>query len=104
MDRVCFLLQVKKDRVEEYLEAHEVWPEMLDAIRDVGIRNYSMFVRKDGLLVGYFEAEDPERSLRELGEMEVNRRWQEHMAPYFESGSGDLQEGGPEWLDQYFYA
>ena len=104
MDRVCFLLHVKKDRVEEYLEAHEVWPEMLDAIRDVGIRNYSMFVRKDGLLVGYFEAEDPERSLRELGEMEVNRRWQEHMAPYFESGSGDLQEGGPEWLDQYFYA
>ena len=104
MKRVCFLLRVKKDRVDDYLRAHDVWPEVLDAIRKVGIRNYSMFVREDdGLLVGYFEAEDPEKSLRELGEMDVNGRWQEHMAPYFESGSGDLQKGGPEWLEQYFY-
>ena len=103
MKRVCFLLQVRRDRVEEYLEAHEVWPEMLDAMRNVGIRDYSMFVREDGLLVGVFEAEDPEESLRELGETEVSRRWQENMAPFFECGSGDLEKGGPEWLEEYFY-
>jgi len=102
MQRACFILHVKKDRVQDYLDAHQVWPEMEKAISDAGIRNYSMFVRDDGLLVGYFEAEDPEGSLRKLGETDVNRRWQEHMAEYFES-SGDLQEGGVQWLRQCYY-
>ena len=104
MKRVCFLLKVKKDRVQDYLAAHEpVWPEMLDAMREAGIHNYSLFHRADGLMAGYFEAEDPERSLSQLGETDVNRRWQEHMAPYFEGGSGDLRTGGIEWLTPYFY-
>ena len=87
----------------DYLEAHQVWPEMLDAMRQVGIRNYSMFHRDDGMLVGYFEAEDPQESLRELATMDVHGRWQEHMAEFFETGSGDLEKGGPEWLEEYFY-
>ena len=30
-ERVCFLLQIRPDRLDEYLTAHEtVWPEMLD--------------------------------------------------------------------------
>ena len=101
MQRVCFVLRVKKDRVQDYLNAHQVWPEMEKAMSDAGIRNYSMFVREDGLLVGYFEAEEPQESLRQLGETDVNRRWQEHMAEYFES-SGDLEKGGVQWLDQYY--
>ena len=104
MKRVCFLLRIKKDLVEEYKKEHEpVWAEMLDAIRAAGIRNYSMFLRQDGMLIGYFEAENPEASLREVGKTDVNRRWQEKMAKYFEAGSGDLQKGKPEWVEQVFY-
>ena len=104
MQRACFLLRVKKDRLEEYLRAHEpVGPEMLETLRDAGIRNYSMFFRQDGLLVGYLESEDVKASLKKVGETEANRRWQEHMGPYFESGSGDLNAGGLEWLEPFFY-
>lgn len=104
MKRACLLLRIKKSLVAEYRQAHEpVWPEMLSAIRDAGIRNYSMFLRPDGLLIGYFEADDPQESLRGLGQTDVNRRWQEYMAPYFESSSGDLQRGGAEWLERVFY-
>ena len=102
MQRVCFTLQLKRDRIQDYLGAHQVWPEMEQSMSEAGICNYSMFAREDGLLVGYFEAEDPLESLRRLGETEVNRRWQEHMAEYFESG-GDLEKGGVRWLDQYYY-
>jgi L-rhamnose mutarotase len=41
MQRVCFLLKVRADRLEEYRGRHAaVWPEMLDALRrpDEGIR------------------------------------------------------------------
>jgi L-rhamnose mutarotase len=103
MKRVCFLLQLKKDRVAEYLRAHRVWPEMKAAIQKAGIRNYSMFCRKDGLLINYFEAKDPHKSLEELGKTDVNRRWQERMAPFFESGSGDTRKSRLEWVKQIFY-
>lgn len=103
MKRVCFLLRVKEDRVGDYLNAHQVWPEMRQAISDVGITNYSMFMRKDGLAVGYFEAENPEESLRKLGQTDVNRRWQEYVAEYFHDACGDLETGNVVWLDQYFY-
>src|SRR5262245_48010097 len=58
--RVAFVLRVRPDRIDEYVEAHRnVWPEMLDALRNAGIRNYSIF--RDGTRVfGYFETDDLE--------------------------------------------
>jgi L-rhamnose mutarotase len=84
--RVCFCLQVKRDRLSEYVERHkQVWPEMLDALRAAGWRNYSLFLRADGLLIGYLETQDFDRAVREMRETEVNLKWQTEMAPFFES-------------------
>ena len=59
MKRVGFLLKVKEDRLEEYKEHHRaVWPDMLEALSRNGWHNYSLFMREDGLLFGYFEAEE----------------------------------------------
>ena len=64
MRRVCFLLRVKPTRLAEYRRRHEeVWPDMLAALRDTGWRNYSLFLRPDGLLVGYFETDDLDSAL-----------------------------------------
>ena len=47
MERVCFLLRVRPERLDEYKARHrEVWPEMLDALRESGWRNYSLFLRR----------------------------------------------------------
>ena len=102
MQRVCFVLRVRKDRIGDYLAAHQVWPEMLQAMHDAGIRNYSMFMAEDGMAVGYLEAENPEEALRQVGQTNVSRRWQDHMAQYFESGS-DPQTKAVQRLDEYFY-
>ena len=62
--RVCFRLQVRPDRMAEYAERHAaVWPEMLEALRDTGWHNYSLFLGADGLLIGYFETDDLEAAL-----------------------------------------
>ena len=51
MQRVGFVLKVKADRLEEYQRRHrEVWPDMLQALRETGWHNYSLFMRDDGLL------------------------------------------------------
>lgn len=86
MQRVCFLLKVKKDKLEEYKKAHEaVWPDMLQALRETGWHNYSLFLREDGLLIGYFETPDFEAAKAGMQNYEVNARWQAAMADYFES-------------------
>ena len=66
MQRVCFLLQVRPERLQEYKQRHSaVWPDMLQALRETGWTNYSLFLRADGLLVGYFETSDLAAALKE---------------------------------------
>jgi len=90
MKRIGFVLKVRKDKLEEYKAHHRaVWPEMLEALRRTGWRNYSLFIRQDGLLFGYFETpSDFQTALAGMASEPVNAKWQEFMAPYFESVEG----------------
>jgi L-rhamnose mutarotase len=104
MRRVCFLLQVRPDRLDEYKRIHErVWPEMLDALRQTGWQNYSLFLRGDGLLVGYLETADFEKALARMKSLDVNRRWQEMMAPFFQSTGGRKADEAMAPLDEVFH-
>jgi L-rhamnose mutarotase len=62
--RVCFQLQLKPGLIAEYTARHAaVWPEMLQALKSAGWNNYSLFLRPDGLLIGYFETDNLEDQL-----------------------------------------
>ena len=104
MERVCFLLHVRRDRLDEYKARHrEVWPELLDALRETGWRNYSLFLREDGLLVGYVECDDFEASLEAMAERDVNSRWQAEMAQFFELPQDERPDTGLERLQEVFH-
>jgi L-rhamnose mutarotase len=97
--RTGFVLRVRPDKIDEYVEAHRhVWPEMLDALRGAGIRNYTIF-RAGESMFGYFEADDLEAADRFLAAQEVSTRWQDAMAELLEER---VQEGGPVPLEQIF--
>ena len=104
MKRVAFLLKVKEDKTAEYKEHHtKVWPEMLDALRRTGWHNYSLFMRDDGLLFGTFETPDSfQAALDGMSREEVNTRWQDFMAPYFE-GLGAYADQMMEELEEVFH-
>ena len=104
MQRVCFLLKVRPERLAKYKEWHKaVWPEMLEALRETGWRNYSLFLRDDGLLVGYLETPDFAAALRGMAEREVNERWQREMAPFFEALDGQRPDEGMLALEEVFH-
>jgi L-rhamnose mutarotase len=104
MERVCFLLRVRRERLEEYKARHRaVWPEMLDALRATGWRNYSLFLDADGLLVGYLETDDFERAVAGMEETDVNARWQAEMAEFFELPSGERPDTGLRRLEEVFH-
>lgn len=104
MKRICFLLQVKPDRLEEYKARHQhVWSEMLAALRETGWNNYSLFLRGDGLLVGYLETEDFARARAGMAAREVNDRWQKEMADFFLQPDGALPDRAMEPLEEVFH-
>jgi L-rhamnose mutarotase len=104
MKRVCFVLQVKPGRIEEYKHRHRtVWPEMQAALRETGWTNYSLFLRTDGLLIGYLETPDFERARAEIARREVNQRWQSQMADFFVQNDGLLPDEAMVALEEIFH-
>lgn len=109
MQRVCFVMYVKPDRVDDYLAAHQhVWPEMLDALRAAGWHNYSLFLRPDdGMVVGYLETEDFDLATKRMEQTDINDRWQAHMSEYFQPASPSDGGANPDTirrlLTEYFH-
>jgi L-rhamnose mutarotase len=104
MQRICFVLQVRPERLQEYKERHrQVWPEMQAALRETGWRNYSLFLRHDGMLVGYLETEDFERARAAMAQREVNERWQREMGDFFVQADGVLPDRAMHPLEEVFH-
>lgn len=81
MSHYAWVLEVRPGYEDEYKKRHdEIWPEMVEALSEAGIRNYNIF--RHGLtLFGYFETDDLERTRSTLAQSAVNKRWAEWMAP-----------------------
>ena len=85
VQRVAQLLGLKPGRLEEYRRYHaRIWPEIETALRDAGIRNYSIF-HHGGQLFGYFEYIGPPEEYRarmqRLAEAPRMREWWDLMEP-----------------------
>jgi L-rhamnose mutarotase len=97
--RAAFALTIKPDKINEYIEAHRhVWPELREAIRAAGIRNYSIFVFGK-IAFGYLESDDFEHAWASLAAQDVNRRWQDAMADLLEAR---VAQQGPAMLPEIF--
>jgi L-rhamnose mutarotase len=80
VERVAFVMKLRPGAEAEYRRRHAaVWPVMLDALRDAGCRNYSIY-QLDDQLFGYFEVADFDRFRAMMAASPVNSRWQAEMA------------------------
>jgi L-rhamnose mutarotase len=104
MQRVCFLLRVKSDRLAQYKAEHRnVWPEMRAALSRHGWTNYSLFIKGDGLLVGYVETPDFKKAVDGMQKEDVNRRWQAAMKDFFTSLESGAADTSLEVLEDVFH-
>jgi L-rhamnose mutarotase len=81
MTGYAWVLEVRPGYEDEYKKRHDdIWPEMLETLRQAGIRNYNIF--RFGLtLFGYFETDDLEATKAFLRDNVVNSHWGEWMGP-----------------------
>jgi L-rhamnose mutarotase len=89
MKRIGFQFKIRQDRLAVYKEHHKyVWQEMQDALRESGWHNYTLFMRTDGLIFGYFETDESlQVAQAKMADKEVNTRWQEFMSQFVDSNA-----------------
>ncbi len=105
MERVCFRLKVRLERMDDYVERHQrVWPEMRAALSATGWTNYSLYLdRSDGTLIGYLETPDLAAAQAGMAATEVNARWQAEMGEFFEALDGLRPDEGFLRLPEIFH-
>ena len=85
MKRFGQLLGLRPEKLEEYKRYHvSIWPEIAKAIREAGIRNYSIYHFR-GQLFAYFEYAGPaaeyEARMKTLAAAPRMREWWDVMEP-----------------------
>ena len=101
MERVGFTMRILPGREAEYRHRHAaVWPEMLEALRAAGARNYSIFVRGADLFA-YLEVDDFDAFRAAMAASPVNDRWQAEMAALIDPLT-DPATGFHQRLDEIF--
>jgi L-rhamnose mutarotase len=81
MARLAFLMELLPGNEAIYKQKHdEIWPELVETLRQYGVRNYSIF-RHELTLYAYLECDDADR-LAKQRDNPVVQRWWRMMEPY----------------------
>ena len=102
MERVGFTMRVLPGKEAEYRRRHAaVWPDMLDALRSAGARDYSIFIRGSDLFA-YLVVDDFDAFRASMAASPVNARWQAEMASLIDPLT-DPATGFHQRLDEVFH-
>lgn len=87
VQRYASVTGLKADKLDYYKALHaEAWPAVLSRIKDVNIRNYSIYLKQVGeeyLLFSYFEyvGNDSEADMQKMAEDPETQRWWQETDP-----------------------
>jgi L-rhamnose mutarotase len=89
MQRHAFKMRLNPGMEAEYTRRHdEIWPELVQLLKDTGISNYSIHLdRETNTLFGYLERRD-DHTMADLPNHPVMKRWWAYM--------GDIMATNPD--------
>jgi L-rhamnose mutarotase len=104
MIRKAVLFQARPGMAAEYERRHNpIWPELEQALKAYGARNYSIFLHEEtGQLFGYVEIEDEAR-FQQIAQTDVCRRWWRYMTEVLVCESDDSPKGQETMLREVFH-
>ena len=103
MDRALFYLRIFPGTEAEYDKRHaEIWPELVEEIRESGLRNFTGFRR--GTDVWYYTEVEPGTTVEEAfavhGPKPFNQRWNRYFRDVIAQITDD--SGSLLWYDEVF--
>jgi L-rhamnose mutarotase len=89
MQRLAFKMKLFKGQEAEYKKRHdEIWPELVQLLKETGISDYSIFLEEEtGFLFGVLKVEDP-ADMDALPAQAIMKKWWAYM--------GDIMESNPD--------
>jgi len=95
-------MQLNPGQADEYRRRHnEIWPELIDLLKDAGISDYSIFFHEPSHSLFAVLRRTPEHTMNSLPLEPVMQRWWEYMADIM--ASGDNNEPVVEPLERVFH-
>lgn len=108
--RYCRTMQLKPDNalIREYIHRHsqsEVWTEILDGIREVGILEMEIYLLGNRL---FMIVETPadfdwDTAMARLATLPRQQEWEDYMSIFQDCREGDTAEDKWQMMDRIFY-
>ena len=86
-ERYVFRMRLNAGMEAEYTRRHDaIWPELVDLLREAGVRNYSIHLDPEtNLLIGVLER-SADHTMDDLPNHPIMQKWWAHMADVMEAG------------------
>jgi len=76
----AFRMNLNPGQADEYRRRHdEIWPELVQALRDAGITDYRIFLDPQSLALFAVMTHEDDHTLDQLPRLPVMQRWWQHM-------------------------
>ncbi len=100
----AYIGKIAKGKKEEYIKSHEnVWPELIEAMKNVGVEKESCFVFENYIFV-YVEAQDIDGTMRKLTQDPINQKWDVYMEPLLEKPGQSSPDFFPEMTEVFEFS
>ncbi len=86
MQKVAFTMQLKPGYENEYKKRHDqIWPELSQALKNAGIRDYAIFLDKTTRVLFAVQDLEEDADTTVLPGQEIVMKWWEYMADIMET-------------------
>ena len=105
LKRYAMAVKLKDEKRDFYLSNHQnVWPAVLEELKKIKIKNYSIFW-KDDFMFGYleYEGENVDHDMGEMGKNPIVKKWTDLMIECFNPFPGHEDNNSWVMMDEIFY-
>ena len=104
-ERYAMAVKLKDEKKNFYLKNHQnVWPEILDELKKIKIKNYSIFLKED-FMFGYleYEGDNFDEDMTKMAKIPIVDKWTKLMIDCFNPFPNNEDNDSWVMMDEIFY-
>tara|TARA_Y100000768_G_scaffold385772_1_gene372619 strand:- start:593 stop:922 length:330 start_codon:yes stop_codon:yes gene_type:complete len=103
--RYAMAVRLKDEKREFYIKNHaNVWPEILNELKKIKVKNYSIYLKED-FMFGYLEydGDNFDQDMAEMGKIPIVKKWTDLMIECFSPFPNNENNNSWVMMDEIFY-
>ena len=103
--RYAMAVRLKDEKKDFYIKNHaDVWPEILSELKNIKVKNYSIFLKED-FMFGYLEydGDNFDLDMAEMSKIAIVDKWTKLMINCFKPFPNNEENDSWVMMDEIFY-